>query len=152
MEIRTKLMGGAECVEPVRGIEAAELIERLTIAAVELYSLGCEENGDEVGIFKEAIPLVAKAWELPDECAESALVTIGRQLEAIQNADADGRFELVMDEDSLLQTLGGAEILEALWALIQTTTRLDEREDREHLTGLIRYLTDFWNLADHISY
>jgi hypothetical protein len=36
--------------------------------------------------------------------------------------------------------------------LIETIVRLDRREDREKIAGLISYLKDFWNLAEHIAF
>ena len=132
-------------------VTADELIKKMTIAAVEVYILGAEADESEVGAFKEAIPLIEKAWELKDGQAADALTLIERQHEAVENASASD-MESVLDEKLLLDTPSGNEIIAVLYALIETTVRLDRREDREKIAGLISYLKDFWDLAEHIAF
>lgn len=134
-------------------ISADELIKKMTIAAVEVYIIGGEADESEVGAFKEAIPLIEKAWELTDGQADEALALIKKQHEAVENASENSEdMESVLDEKLLLDTPIGGEILAVLWALTETAVRLDRREDREKIAGLISYLKDYWDLAEHISF
>jgi hypothetical protein len=135
-------------------VTADELISKMTIAAVEVYILGGEADDSEVGAFKNAIPLIEKAWELTDRQSDEALALIGKQHEAVQAADKDSErdIESVLDEKLLLDTPSGYEILAVIWGLIETAVRIDQREDREKIAYLINYLRDYWDLAEHIRF
>jgi hypothetical protein len=140
-----------ETTKTMTTVTPDELIQKLAIAAVEIYILCGESGSDEVEAFKEAIPLIECAWELSDEQAAEAVALIERQFEAVEKAPADD-MESVFDEKLLLNTTSGGEILAVLWGLIETAIRLERREDREKIVHLIDYLKDFWDLAEHIAF
>ena len=134
-------------------VTADELISKMTIAAVEVYIIGGEADEGEVGAFKDAIPLIEKAWSLTDGQAAEAIALIEKQHEAVRAADKDSAdIESVLDAKLLLDTPSGYEILAVIWGLIETAVRLDQREEREKIADLINYLRDFWDLAEHISF
>ena len=134
-------------------MNAAELIKKLTIAAVEVYILGGDgEQADaEAGLFKDSIPLIAQAWGLENGEAGEALAAIERQYEAVRDADPDEEIETAVDEKLLLKDPDGPEIISLLWALIDTGERLDRRKDREKIVDLTHYMKDFWDLEELIT-
>jgi len=138
-------------IEAIVGVETPELkytnlIAKLSIAAVELFSLGAEDDSGEIIIIRDIIPLIAKVWALPDETATKAVAYIEQNLAAGNNTDG-GRPKVSV----LLGEHSGDEMVSLIWSLLETLVRVDSLYDRELIAEMITYIKDFWDIEGRIA-
>jgi hypothetical protein len=131
-------------------MDADMAIQILTTVAVEIYTISGEDGEDEIGLIRDAIPLVTLAWDLGEK-GSAALALVKRQLEIYRSTPDDEAVEIVVDKELLHLTLSPAEMMDLLWTLVETSERLDKQEDRAKIVDLTHYLKDFWNLAERIA-
>ena len=115
-------------------VTAEELIEKMAVAAVEIDDMTADSG--EVRLFKDAIPLIAEAWGLTEGQAEAAT----------EAPDCEP------DDKALSGQADANTVMNMLWALTETSVRLERRESREHIAALIGYLMDFWSLEEHLTF
>ena len=123
--------------------EAAEtLIKNMVIAATEAFSLGAEANSSEIGIFRTAIPIIARAWGVL--MSGEALQSLD---DAIKSITENPELDVKVLGKEVLGPIEPETINSVTWALVLTLGKLDVREDREAIITLMSYMKDFWNIT-----
>ena len=113
-----------------------KLLLQITTEAVNLLALGGLEKAEDAALPVAAIPLIAKAWDLPQGDLEASMALIQRQKELI------GTSEAALPDDKLLEPYDVRMITELIWGLFETATRLDNAEDRLTIHRLALMLAD----------
>jgi len=101
------------------------LLEKITSEALSLLVLGGAGHIPDVAPLEAALPLIAKAWGLPEE----ALKEKTDRLERGKKLAAGGSCK--MPGEKLLESYDGFMTANLLWALFGTVVRLEDRTERE---------------------
>ena len=113
-----------------------KLLLQITTEAVNLLALVGLEKAEDAALPVAAIPLIAKAWNLPRGDLEASMALIQRQKELI------GTYDAAMPDDKLLEPYDGGMIAELIWGLFETAVRLENAEDRLSIHRLALMLAD----------
>ena len=115
-----------------------KLLLQITTEAVNLLALGTPDKPADVSLLETGAALTVKAWELPQELADSSAALIQHQKELL--ATASGRAAL--PDDQLLECYDGPMTAELLWGLFETAVRLDDAQDRAAIHQMALLLAD----------
>jgi len=115
-----------------------KLILQITTEAVNLLALGTPDKPADVSLLETGAALTVKAWELPQELADSSAALIQHQKELL--ATASGRAAL--PDDQLLECYDGPMTAELIWGLFETAVRLDDAQDRAAIHQMALLLAD----------
>ena len=115
-----------------------KLLLQITTEAVNLLALGTPDKPADVSLLETGAALTVKAWELPQELADSSAALIQHQKELL--ATASGRAAL--PDDQLLECYDGPMTAELIWGLFETAVRLDDAQDRAALHQMALRLAD----------
>ena len=115
-----------------------KLILQITTEAVNLLALGTPDKPADVSLLETGAALTVKAWELPQELADSSAALIQHQKELL--ATASGRAAL--PDDQLLECYDGPMTAELIWGLFETAVRLDDAQDRASIHQMALLLAD----------
>ena len=115
-----------------------KLLLQITTEAVNLLALGTPDKPADVSLLETGAALTVKAWELPQELADSSAALIQHQKELL--ATASGRAAL--PDDQLLECYDGPMTAELIWGLFETAVRLDDAQDRASIHQMALLLAD----------
>ena len=115
-----------------------KLLLQITTEAVNLLALGTPDKPADVSLLETGAALTVKAWELPQELADSSAALIQHQKELL--ATASGRAAL--PDDQLLECYDGPMTAELIWGLFETAVRLDDAQDRAAIYQMALLLAD----------
>ncbi len=115
-----------------------KLLLQITTEAVNLLALGTPDKPADVSLLETGAALTVKAWELPQELADSSAALIQHQKELL--ATASGRAAL--PDDQLLECYDGPMTAELIWGLFETAVRLDDAQDRAAIQQMALLLAD----------
>ncbi len=115
-----------------------KLLLQITTEAVNLLALGTPDKPADVSLLETGAALTVKAWELPQELADSSAALIQHQKELL--ATASGRAAL--PDDQLLECYDGPMTAELIWGLFETAVRLDDAQDRAAIHQMALLLAD----------
>lgn len=102
--------------------------------------------GVDCTIGKQAVPIIGKAWGIPEEDTHRLISAIH-----LERAFAEaGASESVYPECELPINPTGSQTLETIWGLFETATRLDTQADRKHLLDTAIEIAQCQNLEDWI--
>lgn len=134
-------------------LEPEKLLETLMIARVDYIQLaGRDEDEATVFLLSQALPIVAKAWELPQEALEEAQKIIRTEQEIMQHGAETGEYApCSLPKNKVLQGKDGNEILWVIWSLFETTARTEGAAEREQLLKTARFLSEYWDLQEWIE-
>lgn len=118
-----------------------ELLKRLTDGSAELYALGFTDG--EPDVFTNAIPPVAKVWEIDSIIVENAIEALTQQRDLYDDPDNSDTFQHGI--------LNGKEKLALLFTLIDSLVWLDNKEDRKVVSQLIYFLKDYWAIGEYFG-
>lgn len=132
-------------------LEANKLVEKLTLEAVTLFYLGGDPDEPEVSKLESAIRLIAEAWELSQETIDKSQETIATEREITRKVIQGEKAESVVSQDKILHGNSGLEIMSVLWALFETSVKLDTQEKREEILENAHFIADYLGLEEWIS-
>ena len=115
-----------------------KLLLQITTEAVNLLALGTQDKPADVSLLETGAALTVKAWELPQELADSSAALIQHQKELL--ATASGRAAL--PDDQLLECYDGPMTAELIWGLFETAVRLDDAQERAAIHQMALLLAD----------
>ena len=115
-----------------------KLLLQITTEAVNLLALGTLDKPADVSLLETGAALTVKAWELPQELADSSAALIQHQKELL--ATASGKAAL--PDDQLLECYDGPMTAELIWGLFETAVRLDDAQDRAAIHQMALLLAD----------
>ena len=115
-----------------------KLLLQITTEAVNLLALGTPDKPADVSLLETGAALTVKAWELPQELADSSAALIQHQKDLL--ATAGGRAAL--PDDQLLECYDGPMTAELIWGLFETAVRLDDAQDRAAIQQMALLLAD----------
>ena len=115
-----------------------KLLLQITTEAVNLLALGTPDKPADVSLLETGAALTLKAWELPQELADSSAALIQHQKELLSTAS--GRAAL--PDDQLLECYDGPMTAELIWGLFETAVRLDDAQDRAAIHQMALLLAD----------
>ena len=115
-----------------------KLLLQITTEAVNLLALGTPDKPADVSLLETGAALTVKAWELPQELADSSAALIQHQKELL--ATASGKAAL--PDDQLLECYDGPMTAELIWGLFETAVRLDDAQDRAAIQQMALLLAD----------
>ena len=115
-----------------------KLLLQITTEAVNLLALGTQDKPADVSLLETGAALTVKAWELPQELADSSAALIQHQKELL--ATASGRAAL--PDDQLLECYDGPMTAELIWGLFETAVRLDDAQERAAIHQMALMLAD----------
>ena len=115
-----------------------KLLLQITTEAVNLLALGTPDKPADVSLLETGAALTVKAWELPQELADSSAALIQHQKELL--ATASGRAAL--PDDQLLECYDGPMTAELIWGLFETAVRLDDAQERAAIHQMALLLAD----------
>ena len=132
-------------------LEANELIEKLTWEVVNLLYLGSSPDDPEGSKLESTIALVAEAWELPQEAIDKSKEIIATELEAINCLIRGEQAQKVIQQDKILQSDGGGEIMAILWGLFEAAIRLGAQEKREQILQSAQFIAEYLGLEEWLT-
>jgi len=134
-------------------LEPEKLLETLMIARVDYIQLaGKDEDEAVVSLLGQALPIVAEAWELPQESLEEAQKIIRTEQETMRHGAETGEYApCSLSNDKVLQGMDGNEILRVIWSLFETTVHTEDSGKREQLLKTARFLSEYWDLQEWIQ-
>ena len=118
------------------------MLKQLGRDAINLLAMCSIDSAAEVKPLEAGIRLLGKAWDLPEEDVQAQLDSIAEERENVM-------FQIPGDElpeDELLDSYDGAKIMELLWGLFNTAVRLDDKDDRNAILKLAKYMADYLDL------
>ena len=115
-----------------------KLLLQITTEAVNLLALGTPDKPADVSLLETGAALTVKAWELPQELADSSAALIQHQKKLL--ATASGKAAL--PDDQLLECYDGPMTAELIWGLFETAVRLDDAQDRAAIHQMALLLAD----------
>lgn len=120
------------------------LLEKVTLEALSALALGPPDHIHDIAPLETALPLIAKAWGLPEE------ILAGRtnRLECGKKLAAENKGGI--PDEQLLECYDGVMIADLLWALFKTAVRLEEKEDRQAIYDAAILLDEGLNLQSFL--
>ena len=120
------------------------LLEKVTLEALSALALGPPDHIHDIAPLEASLPLVAKAWGLPEEILEGKTKRLehGKKLAAENKGGVPG--------EPLLECYDGAMIADLLWALFKTAVRLEKKEDRQAICDAAVLLDEGLNLQSFL--
>ena len=118
------------------------MLKQLGRDAINLLAMCSIDSAAEVKPLEAGIRLLGKAWDLPEEDVQTQLNDIAEERENMM-------FQIPEDalpEDELLNSYDGAKIMELLWGLFNTAAQLDDKDDRNAILKLEKYMADYLDL------
>ena len=118
------------------------MLKQLGRDAINLLAMCSIDSAAEVKPLEAGIRLLGKAWDLLEEDVQAQLDGIAEERENIM-------FQISEDElpkDELLNSYDGAKIMELLWGLFNTAAQLDDKDDRNAILKLEKYMADYLDL------
>ncbi len=98
---------------------------KITDEALSILALGGARGIRDIAPLEAALPLITKAWSLPEELLKEKT----NLLEQGKAQAVSG--EAVMPERDFLVSYDGVMIVELLWDLFETAVKLDSQEERK---------------------
>lgn len=108
-----------------RNMALETLPEKITNEALSILALGGARGIRDIAPLEAALPLIAKAWSLPEELLKEKTDL----LEQGKAQAASG--EAVLPERDFLVCCDGDMIVDLLWDLFETAVKLDTQEERK---------------------
>lgn len=124
-----------------------KLLRQITTETINILALGGLERAHEAALPEKGVPLIAKAWNLPQELLLENTDLIQKEKELL----ASGSSEAALPDDQLLDPYDGKMIVELIWGLFETATRLEDVEDRLTIHQLALMLADMLDFDDWIA-
>ena len=118
------------------------MLKQLGRDAINLLAMCSIDSAAEVKLLEAGIRLLGKAWDLPEEDVQAQLDGIAEERENIMFQISEDE----LPEDELLNSYDGAKIMELLWGLFNTAVRLDDKDDRNAILKLAKYMADYLDL------
>ena len=118
------------------------MLKQLGRDAINLLAMCSIDSAAEVKPLEAGIRLLGRAWDLPEEDIQAQLDGIAEERENVM-------FQIPGDElleDELLNSYDGAKIMELLWGLFNTAAQLDDKDDRNAILKLEKYMADYLDL------
>lgn len=133
-------------------LEPEKLLETLMIARVDYIQLtGPDEDEATATLLSQSLPIVTKAWKLPQEALEEAQGIILTELENMRHeAETGEHTPCSLPKNKVLQGMDGNEILQVIWSLFETSVHTEDADEREQLLGTARFLSEYWDLQEWI--
>lgn len=134
-------------------LEPEKLLETLMIARVDYIQLvGQYEDEMVVSFLSQALPIIAKVWELPQENLDEAQKVIRTEQEIMQHGAETGEYEpCSLPKEQVLRGMYGNEILRVIWSLFETTVHTEDAGERDQLLKTARFLSEYWDLDEWIK-
>ena len=120
------------------------LLEKVTLEALSALALGPPDHIHDIAPLETALPLIAKAWGLPEEtlAGKTNRLERGKKLAAENKGGAPG--------EPLLECYDGVMIADLLWALFRSAVRLEKKEDRQAIYDAAILLDEGLNLQSFL--
>ena len=120
------------------------LLEKVILEALSALALGPPDHIHDIAPLEAALPLIAKAWGLPEEAlaAKTKRLERGKKLAAENKGGVPG--------EPLLECYDGVMIADLLWALFRTAVRLEEKEGRQAICDAAVLLDEGLNLQSFL--
>lgn len=112
------------------------VLSRIAGEALGLLALGGERALPDIVPLETALPLTAKAWELPESLLKEKTDLLARGKAQAAAGEA------VLPGVQLLESYDGWEITGLLWGLLRTAAQLEEREERQALYDAAQLLLE----------
>ncbi len=134
-------------------LEPEKLLETLMIARVDYIHLaGKDEEERVVSLLDQALPIITKAWGLPQEHLDETQKIVRTERENIQRGAETGEYApCSLPKEKVLQGMYGDEILQVIWSLFETTARTNDAEERDHLVKTAHFLSEYWDLQEWVK-
>ena len=120
------------------------LLEKITLEALSALALGPSDRVADIAPLEAALPLAAKARELPEETLAEKMERLerGKNLAAENKGGALG--------EKLRECYDGPVITDLLWALLRTAVRLETRCERQAIYDAAALLDEGLNLQSFL--
>ena len=99
----------------------------------------------DVQLHRECIELISEAWDIPAEEQREPLALLEEEQAVLRTGEGH-----VLPEEELPMNASGAETLERIWSLFETSLRLRSEEKRNALYKMARWLEESQNLEDWV--
>ena len=122
------------------------MLKQLGRDSINLLAMCSIDSAAEVKPLEAGIRLLGKAWDLPEEDVQAQLDSIAEERKSMM-------FQIPEDalpEDELLNSYDGAKNMELLWGLFNTAAQLDDKDDRNAVLKLAKYMADYLDLGGWI--
>ncbi|OCN00897.1 hypothetical protein A7X67_00110 [Clostridium sp. W14A] len=129
-------------------MDGKELIEKLTLETANILYLAGQPEDSVVGRLESVIELVGEAWGLPDAVNKSKEI-LAAEREAVRT---EAMANPLLPREKILQCDDdGDSIMAILWALFDTSTRLEAQEKRECVLKTAHFMADYLGLEEWIE-
>ena len=120
------------------------LLEKVTLEALSALALGTPDHIDDIAPLEAVLPLIAKAWGLPEEtlAGKTKRLDHGKKLAAENKGGVPG--------EPLLECYDGVMIADLLWALFKTAVRLEKEQERQAIYDAAVLLDEGLNLQSFL--
>ena len=124
-----------------------KLLRQITVEAINAMALGGPDRiGDEAPM-EAGVKLIAKAWGLPQESVQASLDLLEKERQLLRS----GSREDALPDSELLEPYDGGMIVELLWGLFETTTKLEDAQDRTAMHKLALLMAESLSLDSWIA-
>ena len=128
-------------------ISPEKLLRQITVEAINAMALGGPDRiGDEAPM-EAGVKLIAKAWGLPQESVQASLDLLEKERQLLRS----GSREDALPDSELLEPYDGGMIVELLWGLFETTTKLEAAQDRTAMHKLALLMAECLGLDSWIA-
>jgi hypothetical protein len=146
---KNNLQGGFFMTEiTTKTLGAKELIDKLTLEAVNIFYLIGNPDDLEVSRLESIIALVAEAWNLPQEIVEKSREIIAAERDATRREIRGEQVQGVISEEELPKGNSGEEIMVVLWMLFETVVRLDAQDKREQVLQCAHFWAEYLGMEE----
>ena len=134
-----------------RAIALQAKITRKGIALMVIHGEAvCDASAEDVGVacFEEAVALIGTVWKLPNEVTAENLDLIRRERDVLREIATGGDAAHVLSARELPTHAPGMETVRTVWSLYETSTDVDNGEQRAALLRLANKLARSQDLRD----
>ena len=125
------------------------LQDKLVQEAAAMIALAGSET--QVEEYEQAIKLVGKAWDSDQSEVDKWLDMIQQERKAVAAEVSGMPANHIMPERDLLLNWTGAECIDVMEALLETSVQLNEKDDRCALFNMAMTLMECQNLMDWVE-
>ena len=124
-----------------------KLLQQVTTEVINILALGGLEKAHEAALPEAGVPLIAKAWDLPQEILLENTRLIQKEKELL----ASGSSEASLPDEKLLDPYDGRMTAELVWGLFETAVRLEDTGDRSTIYRLALMMADILDFDEWIK-
>lgn len=102
----------------------------------------------DVSLHEQAIVAIGEAWNLPEQDTQQCLQTLREENEVVRSMEAGHIAQHACGNADVLYTPTGPDIMEIVWGLFETTTRLSDESKRIGLYRMSNAIVECMNLDE----